>query len=291
MRIPKLNPPLKIYGGIYAGCIFAFALLYSFMPGQFYAPYARLEPTVMRDYVDVQNIFYRAFQNALSDANVADEARAGGFLFNSTSLAIRNIETPDATHYKVSLQIGLDTGDHDSVYVGTVLIDLPEDSPLGVKMFRFDSSLQWDEDRTSLFYQTSGISSETIKARLGRLAFDRREIEILERYMAGVQGDPTALNDGAGRMLYFSAVVITTVGFGDIVPLTGLARLATAFESILGIVIVGLFINSATSAPKSSSDSLGKGLLRSRPKRALKSLPKNKLQRKPRRSGVKNIPI
>jgi hypothetical protein len=45
------------------------------------------------------------------------------------------------------------------------------------------------------------------------------------------------------RMLYLSAVTITTVGYGDIVPLTDLARAAVASEAILGIVLIGLFLN------------------------------------------------
>jgi hypothetical protein len=44
-------------------------------------------------------------------------------------------------------------------------------------------------------------------------------------------------------MVYFSAIVITTVGFGDIIPITNTARLLVALEAVLGIVLVGLFLN------------------------------------------------
>jgi len=46
------------------------------------------------------------------------------------------------------------------------------------------------------------------------------------------------------RMFYLSTATITTTGYGDIVPLTDLARGMVALESILGIVLIGLFINS-----------------------------------------------
>lgn len=46
-----------------------------------------------------------------------------------------------------------------------------------------------------------------------------------------------------GRMLYLSAVTVTTVGYGDIVPLTDIARFAVSFEAIAGIVLIGLFLN------------------------------------------------
>ena len=46
------------------------------------------------------------------------------------------------------------------------------------------------------------------------------------------------------RMVYFSAVTITTLGYGDIVPATTWARNAVALESVLGILTIGLFLNS-----------------------------------------------
>jgi hypothetical protein len=48
----------------------------------------------------------------------------------------------------------------------------------------------------------------------------------------------------AVRMLYLSAVTITTTGYGDIVPLTSTARILTASEALAGTVLLGLFIYS-----------------------------------------------
>ncbi|MGL1861449.1 MAG: potassium channel family protein [Pseudodesulfovibrio sp.] len=45
------------------------------------------------------------------------------------------------------------------------------------------------------------------------------------------------------RMLYFSAVTITTLGFGDIVPISDKNRRLVTLESILGAVFIGLFLN------------------------------------------------
>jgi hypothetical protein len=46
------------------------------------------------------------------------------------------------------------------------------------------------------------------------------------------------------RLLYFSAITITTVGYGDILPVTTRARLWVGSEAVLGIVLIGLFLNS-----------------------------------------------
>jgi voltage-gated potassium channel Kch len=43
-------------------------------------------------------------------------------------------------------------------------------------------------------------------------------------------------------MIYFSAVTITTLGFGDIVPITAHAR-TSVIEAISGVILIGLFLN------------------------------------------------
>jgi hypothetical protein len=48
------------------------------------------------------------------------------------------------------------------------------------------------------------------------------------------------------NLFYFSAVTITTLGYGDIVPITSNARLWVSSEAILGIIIIGLFLNSVS---------------------------------------------
>ena len=62
------------------------------------------------------------------------------------------------------------------------------------------------------------------------------------RFFDGLGGDPTSITGSYWRMFYFSAMVITTVGFGDIVPMTPIARAMVTGEAIFGVVIVGLFL-------------------------------------------------
>ncbi len=61
---------------------------------------------------------------------------------------------------------------------------------------------------------------------------------------AASRGFPAEVRGSFSRMFYLSAVTITTVGFGDIVPLTPAARVAVTTEAIVGIVLIGLFLNS-----------------------------------------------
>lgn len=52
--------------------------------------------------------------------------------------------------------------------------------------------------------------------------------------------------------LYYSAVTITTLGYGDITPTHGTGLALSATESVLGVVLIGLFLNALSN--KHSSD-------------------------------------
>lgn len=65
----------------------------------------------------------------------------------------------------------------------------------------------------------------------------------ITRFGAAKGGFPSQIEGQFVRMLYLSASTITTLGYGDIVPLTTSARLAVSAEAVLGILVVGLFLN------------------------------------------------
>jgi Ion channel len=49
--------------------------------------------------------------------------------------------------------------------------------------------------------------------------------------------------DNVARMEYFSAVTMTTLGYGDIVPVEWSSRITVASEAVLGLVTIGLLLN------------------------------------------------
>lgn len=53
----------------------------------------------------------------------------------------------------------------------------------------------------------------------------------------------TSNTDEWWRMMYLSVVTITTVGYGDVLPLTTWTRTLVGSEAILGIILIGLFFN------------------------------------------------
>jgi len=54
------------------------------------------------------------------------------------------------------------------------------------------------------------------------------------------------------RMFYFSAVTATTLGYGDIIPVTNTARMTVAIQSVLGLFLMGFLVFMITSAAQAS---------------------------------------
>ncbi len=73
--------------------------------------------------------------------------------------------------------------------------------------------------------------------------------------------DPDAARGPEERLLYFSLVTLVTLGYGDIVPVTPLARMVSAFEGVIGqfyvaavvAMLVGRFIAQAIEEGDSGS--------------------------------------
>ena len=73
-------------------------------------------------------------------------------------------------------------------------------------------------------------------------------------------GRPTPAQGSYLRMLYFSAVTISTLGYGDIVPLTSRARALVTIEVIFGPLLFGLFLNSLFREGAASASNGRKGV-------------------------------
>jgi len=63
-------------------------------------------------------------------------------------------------------------------------------------------------------------------------------------YLTMSNSDPGTFHMGMDRMtaLYFTVTIFSTVGFGDIVPHTDLARLATTFQMLADLVVIAVVI-------------------------------------------------
>jgi hypothetical protein len=67
-------------------------------------------------------------------------------------------------------------------------------------------------------------------------------VDMLAKFASGTSGFTSDVADNFERM--FILMTITTLGFGDIVPITTKARRLVTIEAISGVVLIGLFLNS-----------------------------------------------
>jgi hypothetical protein len=65
----------------------------------------------------------------------------------------------------------------------------------------------------------------------------------------------TAMADRSSELLYFSLVTLTTIGYGDVVPLYPEVRLLAALEGITGVLYVAITVALLVSAYKPQSTS------------------------------------
>jgi hypothetical protein len=78
----------------------------------------------------------------------------------------------------------------------------------------------------------------------GFLNMDLATYNQLAKFVSAGRGEVRAASGLYLRMLYFSATTATTLGFGDITPIAQTARLLVSAEAIVGVVLIGLFLNS-----------------------------------------------
>jgi hypothetical protein len=50
------------------------------------------------------------------------------------------------------------------------------------------------------------------------------------------------LTDRQSDLIYFSLVTLSTIGYGDIVPLTGEARMLAALEGVAGVLYIAITV-------------------------------------------------
>jgi len=69
-------------------------------------------------------------------------------------------------------------------------------------------------------------------------------LDLLRQYQSLSVGMPSRDSGVLARSFYLSAVTITTLGYGDVVPMTDRARILVALEAVMGVGLAGLFLTS-----------------------------------------------
>lgn len=237
----------------YLACIPVFAWIYQRLPNAFYHTTVRYEASFRENEAKVRDIIKRSILFSLrlkygeslqltptvkvdsEDPIRIGEVRVDGLRFY-TNIAMFFVGNPKFANAHIPLSFELlpffTHKPHEFQHLTVELTDSAM-SPVPVgQLFPYHAK-----------HADRGGSFAVIKS-VGFLLVSNRDLDELVSFANASYGFPSTASGSYGRMLYFSAVTITTLGFGDIVPITDQARAVTALEAVLGIVLAGLFLNS-----------------------------------------------
>jgi hypothetical protein len=80
-------------------------------------------------------------------------------------------------------------------------------------------------------------------------------------YAAMSVGDPSTFSEPLTKSgsLYFTITILSTVGFGDITPVTDAARLIVSVQMICDLVVIGIIVKLITGVAKHRAQTMSSG--------------------------------
>jgi hypothetical protein len=251
--------PSMAFGVAYLVAVPLFAALYTLAPNDFYDATARYEPTVRSRTQAIANRIRNSFLTAADQNTVGHPLLNGGAVRASRGgvFPIFLIQ-PEPDHIRIVVRmLATDAPGIKDPFVN-IALDFDDSATLDPVQPKVDTT-SWNTVKQTLVYvrmrpqvltdeevQTSSLfpcKRQIDKACLQMTMDDYSELLSL---MATAAGRPTAAQTSYVRMLYFSAVTMSTLGYGDIAPVTTWSRLVVTFQVVLGPILFGLFLNSLT---------------------------------------------
>lgn len=253
------NLPLLFWLFIYVILIFVFALLYTYSNAKFIHNNIKYEDSFVENEIIISDRIRRQIientqeiyenktiktNNWLVDMNtfsisiIRDEnfdLVFNGYFYSIDLLSQKDSETTSTfrssmNDFEFILKRDRRSFLNDSYYFPVEIIKNELLSP---------GSTRTDIVDPKIFFKINDISTYAIK-------INPELNNLISTHLLTSSGYLTESNNRFQRMLYLSAVTITTLGYGDIVPINELARFLVALESTLGIIILGLALNSIT---------------------------------------------
>ena len=255
----------------YLWLIFLFALIYSLLPeGDFYCANLSREFVVSGDTVredpvrigkELQQEIANTFRNAHGDQKVFEMWGIDASDFEVRFLKAVNKEGDVEMRFKLATTLTKTAG-HERLYIdSTVTFSASERSSNQGRIYRplqvevpnvpnFTPVMYADFIKTLFPTESVGVGQSECQNSCSSTYLSTANMPIStglnDRIVIlgkGIKGDPTSLRGHFLRMLYLSAATITTLGTNDISPLTTRSRILIAVEVVMGIVLIGLFLN------------------------------------------------
>lgn len=245
------------YALAYLLLIPTFAFVYWLLPYHFYHSTVQYEDVLSADADDILRDIRSSIIEEFKRSHGDFKAEQGDWSLNITSMSVHSLKPEaDRTRFTMRLEFwGLNDmkGVQSSVPVNVYIENRmsfgsksPGEDLVVFKKPEIVNAKQLQVSPSLIFPFKLNKSSWPASAKSDSVWFPVSE-SLHERILAfsqTVKGFPAKASGAYARMFYFSAVTITTLGYGDIVPITTMSRTLVAFESIIGIVLIGLFLNS-----------------------------------------------
>lgn len=251
---------------VYISSIFIFAFIYSFMPYSFYHTTVKYENSIQEGIKEIEPDLLREIKDNLRTDPNSDSVNMNSASFSLNNVYINDLNIKGYTAYfsmgfqnitgKYNSQIILSQYHIDFYEYDSIPNDLHE-MPHTVLIYEDSPFPFWYGGRIGLLFKKNNciIRPDSIIENDSNFAskpqIDRGFLLISDSFLAKLSayskaqiGFPGYTKGNFSRMFYLSASTITTVGFGDIVPITPSARILLSIEAIWGIIIIGLFLNS-----------------------------------------------
>lgn len=239
------------YALLYLLLIPVFALLYSCNGEGFYHSTAEYEATTIADGDQLLSALQEQIVQTFVDAHGGQVAQKNGWITDISTLRLSRLEFPaDSVSFHVyvifetvsSPKIVSHWKDRIAFHIRTqTAAQLPGTS----------SWVDYKQIALPAYAHPMAVPSEILFPKFPGEASSTQWLPIslalsqqFQGLYQGRRGFPSRVTGSFGRMFYLSAVTITTLGYGDIVPISTMARILVALEAILGVVVVGLFLNS-----------------------------------------------
>lgn len=243
--------PAWVYATIYLVLIIVFALIYSFFPQDFYHTTVKYEKATKdhRSKLEFQiaEIFAR---NISAVCNKGDVMLPEWTLCESKPEVTIGKVDRNILYFTMSTVLLSNTNNNARIvikakctmnaYKGVILNQISKVIK-GIKVY----------ERGYLDTQETDIILKKIFDRkLGGENYYALDLSMelnndIKAYAEAQRGFPSKVDGIFSRMFYLSAVTQTTLGYGDIVPIADRSRWLISAQSVLGIIFIGLFINSS----------------------------------------------
>ncbi|MDP6629529.1 MAG: potassium channel family protein [Kiritimatiellia bacterium] len=245
-----MNRRPRFYLGAYVVVILAFALAFSLLKRQFYHPYFRHEASFQEATCELRDKLTPAFQHALSER--AEMLRDKKVYPEKTWLRDFRVGE-DAVHFSILVEIReSDEGFGKRRWIPCRLtpdfaFDYRYKELTADHVIHLSPELDFVRNPSDSGPWSRSELDPILRLMLNRIEVDGRTVAEMQSLFAADKGIPSGIRGSFPRMLYLSVVTITTLGYGDIIPVGNWARFLVGCESVLGVILLGFFVSSVWS--------------------------------------------